>query len=73
MKRQFWERTYLRACSLPSAKKRQPATSSSLLILLRAVASLLAIRMPGVNLHPDAVDLRNQIGILKLAVLRTTL
>jgi hypothetical protein len=28
----------------PSAKKRQPAASSSLLILIRAVASLFAIR-----------------------------
>ena len=34
------------AGALPSAKKRQPAASSSLLILIRAVASLSAIRFP---------------------------
>ena len=34
------------ASALPSGKKRQPAASSSLLILIRAMASLLAIRFP---------------------------
>ena len=34
------------AGAFPSGKKRQPAASSSLLILIRAVASLFAIRFP---------------------------
>src|SRR5450759_5839697 len=36
------------AGALPSGKKRQPAASSSLFILIRAVASLLAIRFLGI-------------------------
>jgi len=42
------------ARALPSGKKRQPAASSSLLILIRAVASLFAIRFLSITLVVQA-------------------
>lgn len=36
----------------------------------RQILSRIASRILGVNFHPDAVDMRDQVGIFKLPVLR---
>ena len=37
---------------------------------LRQILSSLTLLSPGVNFHPDAVDMRDEIGISKLVILR---